>query len=163
MVTIFFKVQKHFSFSSDITQKKAQFFDHWFLCHRPEWYVLVVRLNKHARTTPTWSTNKQKKITLDFFFFPRSFTLLHTYYQHFSKESKYLATGTGKKVSTVIYNNKHNKYKRIFDIIYMVSKREGNGPSVRRVFTKVMSFFFFLPEVEFCHLQFKVLLNILID
>lgn len=44
----------------------------------------------------------------------------------------------------------------------MVSKREGNGPSVRRVFTKVMSFFF-LPEVEFCLLQFKVLLNILID
>lgn len=43
----------------------------------------------------------------------------------------------------------------------MVSKREGNGPSVRRVFTKAMPFFF--PEVEFCHLQFKVLLNILID
>lgn len=93
--------------------------------------------------------------------------MLHIYYQHFffSKESKYSATGTGKKKKRypllyIIINTIN--IKRTFDIIYMVSKREGNGPSVRRVFTK-SDVLFFLPEVEFCHLQFKVLLNILID
>lgn len=42
----------------------------------------------------------------------------------------------------------------------MVSKREGNGPSVTHFYKSDVHIF---PEVDFCHLQFKVLLNILID
>ena len=40
-------------------------------------------------------------------------------------------------------------------------KHRGTGPSGQRGFTKETSSRF--PEVEFCRLQFKVLLNILID
>lgn len=36
MVT--FQVQKHLSFSSDITQKKAQFVDHWFVMDRTDMF-----------------------------------------------------------------------------------------------------------------------------
>lgn len=123
----FFKVQKHFSLSSDITQKKAQFFDHWFLRHGPEWYVLVVWLNKHARTAPTESTNRKLKITLDyffnfffFFFFKSSivfscFTyIINTFFFLKNQNIQPQVLEKKKKVSTVIYNNKHNKYKKNF-------------------------------------------------
>lgn len=172
----FFKVQKHFSLSSDITQKKAQFFDHWFLRHGPEWYVLVVWLNKHARTAPTESTNRKLKITLDyffnfFFFFFFKSSIVFSCFTYIINTFFFLKN---QNIQPQVLEKKKKRYpllyiiintiniKRTFDIIYMVSKREGNGPSVRRVFTK-SDVLFFLPEVEFCHLQFKVLLNILID
>lgn len=68
--------------------------------------------------------------------------LLHIYYQHFSKESKYLATSTEKRYPLLyIIINTINR-KGISDIIYGI--KEGNGASVRHVCRKVIFFVSFL-------------------